>query len=317
MNKVETEKPIKKSRSSFAIIMLFVVVAIFVFGVTFGIHKKLTSNDNLIVKPEQTSRSQQDEVNDATSDMLQSILPIDFQPIIDKWAGGLKGTATVLIYDLDLDRKTAEYNIAENYNTASLYKLFVVYEGYKRVENKTWDGDTKAGSTDYTILECLDLAIRESNSLCAETLWKMIGHDNLNAIIENEWGIMHSDISKLTSNATDIAAILKRFYEHPDFNNEALLAKMWDSFLNQPITTYNWRQGLPSGFKKASVYNKVGWDYNPDKKYWNIYHDAAIVKFPTADGNTRNFIIVVMTNRVDYLDIKKLATLLENKFYEE
>ena len=136
-------------------------------------------------------------------------------------------------------------------------------------------------------------------------------------IIENEWGIIGSDISKLISNTTDITAILKRFYEHPDFDDAALLDRMWDSFLNQPPTTYNWRQGLPSGFGKASVYNKVGWDFDPDRKIWNIYHDAAIVKFPTADGKTRDFIVVVMTNKVDFTNIRRLATMIENKFYEE
>jgi hypothetical protein len=88
---------------------------------------------------------------------------------------------------------------------------------------------------------------------------------------------------------------------------------MMDSFLNQPITTYNWRQGLPSGFSRARVYNKVGWDYNPNGGYWNIYHDAAIVEFPEEN---RHFIVVVMTNRVPFQKIKEFGMLLENAFYD-
>lgn len=317
MSKARAKKSSDRSQSLFAIIILFVTVAIFVFGIIFGIYKKITDGNGSITSPEQTSYSQQDETDEISLPTSQSITPVDFQSIVDDWASNLKGLKTVLIYDLDLGADVAKYNINENYNTASLYKLFVVYEGYKRIANGIWNPNLKAGSTGKTILECLDLAIRESHSLCAESLWSMIGHDNLGTIINDDWKITNSDIPKLISNATDIAAILKRFYEHPDFNDTDLLDKMWDSFLNQPITTYNWRQGLPSGFKRASAYNKVGWDYNPDKKYWNIYHDAAIVKFPTSSGDTRNFIVVVMTNRVNYQDIKKLATLLENKFYSE
>ena len=241
---------------------------------------------------------------------------IDFQPVIDSWVTTVGGTKSVLIYDLKLDKVVGEYNISEDYNTASLYKLFVVYEGYKRVNTDEWDGKAKAGSTGYTINKCLDLAIRESYSPCAETLWSLIGHDALDTIIETEWEIVDSDISKLTSNVSDITKIMQRFYVHPDFDNPELLTAMWDSFLNQPATTYDWRQGLPSGFTEASVYNKVGWDYNPDGKYWNIYHDTAIVKFPLSDGTTRDFVVTVMTNKVDYKYIKNFGKMLETYFKE-
>ena len=80
----------------------------------------------------------------------------------------------------------------------------------------------------------------------------------------------------------------------------------------QPITTYNWRQGLPSGFSKANVYNKVGWDYNPDGGYWNIYHDAAIVEFPETN---RHFIVVVMSNKVPFSKITNLGKQIEGYYY--
>ena len=263
-----------------------------------------TSQDN--TGPEPKEPEQPDE---------PPIKEVDFQPVIDAWVQTVGGNKSILIYDLDLDKNAASYNAEENYGTASLYKLFVVYEGYKRIENGTWNGNTRAGSTGKTILQCLDLAIRESHSPCAETLWGIIGHDNLDNIIESEWGITHSDISKLVSNVGDIMLILKRFYLHPDFNTPTLLEAMWDSFLNQPDTTYEWRQGLPSGFEKASVYNKVGWAYNAAGKYWDIYHDAAIVKFPLEGNKTRNYIVVVMTNKIDYPDIRRLGKELEGEFY--
>ena len=241
---------------------------------------------------------------------------VDFQPVIDTWVKTVGGNKSIYIYDLNLGKEAGSYNIKEDYKTASLYKLFVVYEGYKRVNSGEWNGENKAGSTGKTINKCLDLAIRESYSPCAETLWGMIGRDKLDTIIETEWGITKSDISKLISNVSDITAIMQRFYEHPDFDDEELLKNMWDSFLNQPKTTYDWRQGLPSGFSKASVYDKVGWEYNSDKKIWNIYHDTAIVKFPMEDGTTRDFIVTIMTNKIDYKYIKNFGKLLEEHFFE-
>lgn len=234
---------------------------------------------------------------------------IDFQPVVDKWINSVGGNKSVLIYDLDRDETAGSYNTTGKYDTASLYKLFVVYEGYRRVESGEWQADEPAGSTGYTALECLDLAIRESYSPCAEVLWARIGHDELDEIIEEDFGITNSDISAFTSNPEDIQKIMKLFYEHPDIKNETLIARMKDSFLNQPKTEYNWRQGLPSGFSdRVNVYNKVGWSFNEDENYWDVYHDAAIVEFPEKD---RHFIVVVMTNKVPYQQIRKLGSMIE------
>ena len=236
----------------------------------------------------------------------------DFQPVIDQFINSTTGNRSVIVYDVERDEIAGEYNPAQAYNTASLYKLFVVYEGYRRIESGAWDANSKVGYTGRTVLDCLDLAIRESYSPCAESLWAMIGHAELDAIIKNDFKIMNSNISGLSSNANDILSIMKIFYSHTEITNETYVAKMKDSFLNQPPTTYNWRQGLPSGFSRANVYNKVGWDYNPSINNWNIYHDAAIVEFPE-EG--RHFIVVVMTNRVSHLKIKEFGTNLENYYY--
>lgn len=240
------------------------------------------------------------------------ILPdaINFQPVIDSFVNSTTGNRSVIIYDLDRDEIAGQYNTTEVYNTASLYKLFVVYEGYRRIESGQWSANdiVYAGKT---TLDCLDLAIRESYSPCAETLWNIIGHAELDSIITNDYGIVDSSISSLLSNPNDILSIMKMFYTHKDFNNPELITRMKDSFLVQPITTYNWRQGLPSGFTHANVYNKVGWDFNPNGNYWNIYHDTAVVEFPEQD---RHFIIVVMTNRVPFQKIREFGTNFENLF---
>ena len=321
MGAEKKKKTAKKKRNHHLIelIAIFLITAGSAFGVGFGIYK-LKNPKEAEPEPDYSwiddlpDDDEEDEDEEEENDT--EIEEIDFQPVVDKWAASVKGNRSVLIYDLDMDKINASYNMSEKYQTASLYKLFVVYEGYKRVQTGEWNGGNKAGSTGKTILKCLDLAIRESNSPCAETLWGMIGRDKLDTIIENEWGITDSDISRLQSVSGDIMKIMKKFYLHEDIADQGLLTQMWDSFLNQPNTTYEWRQGLPRGFKKADVYNKVGWDYNANGKYWNIYHDAAIVKFPIADKKTRNYIVVVLTNKIDFKDIRRFGTMLEEKFYE-
>lgn len=288
-----------------------VLLAIFIAGavsiyfvLSYFLNKNTPSETNTAIVEPESEPEPEPEV----------VLPdkIDFQPIVDEWAQSVGGNRSVLIYDLDRDEVAGEYNTKEGYGTASLYKLFVVYEGYRRLQSGEWQADEPAGSTGYTILKCLDLAIRESYSPCAETLWAKIGQSNLDGIIENDFKITNSTISKLVSNPEDIMKMMKIFYERPEITDASLVDVMKDSFLNQPTTTYNWRQGLPSGFSKAKVYNKVGWDFNPNTNSWNIYHDAAIVEFPEQN---RHFIVVVMTNQVPYQQISKLGSMIEESFY--
>ncbi|MBR2753625.1 serine hydrolase [Candidatus Saccharibacteria bacterium] len=241
------------------------------------------------------------------------INPIDFQPDIEEFVSSIKGKSSVLIYDLDRDEFVGSYNETETYNTASLYKLFVVYEGYKRINAGEWDPTEKAGTTGFTVLECLDLAIRQSHSPCAETLWGKIGRPELDQIV-SDYGFSNTSVSNLTSNPEDIFRIMQFFYLHPDFEREDLVLQMKNSFLNQPATEYDWRQGLPSGFSIAKVYNKVGWDYNPNGRYWNIYHDAAIIEFPE---DNRHFIVVVMTNRVPFDKITELGNKIEQTYLNQ
>lgn len=311
--KIDKRKAVNRTRDKSSFIIFLALLGLFVMSFTLIIFCLASPNsDTEDVAQLDTEESASVPSAETEVEEEKEIEKIDFQPIVDEWADSMGGNKSVLIYDLDRDEVAAEYNTEEYYNTASLYKLFVVYEGYRRVQNGEWDADEKVGYTGYTMSECLDLAIRESYSPCAETLWAMIGHDELDEIIENDFEIVNSNVSVLLSNAKDVTKMMKIFYEHKDITDEDLVARMKDSFLNQPKTTYDWRQGLPSGFSdEVNVYNKVGWDYNADAGYWNIYHDTAIVEFPEKD---RHFIVTVMTNKVPYQKIRDLGTMIENAF---
>lgn len=258
-----------------------------------------------------------DEVEDVSSWQIEedsipsaSVEKKDFQPVIDEWTSTASGDKGVYIYDLDLGQEVGRYNAEESFQTASIYKLFVVYEGYRRLESGQWQPDDAAGATGHTIAECLDLAIRESDSECAETMWEEIGREEMQEIIDAEYYLKNTDINNFASTPEDVGKMMEIFYKHNDINNAEYLVQMKDSFLNQSATIYDWRQGLPSGFEVANVYNKVGWDYDEGMNYWNIYNDAAIVEFP--DQN-KHYVVVVMTSGTPYYQIQKLGQMLEEK----
>ncbi|MBQ6375510.1 hypothetical protein IJJ37_01070 [Candidatus Saccharibacteria bacterium] len=239
---------------------------------------------------------------------------IDLQPVVNEWVSSVGGAKGVIIYDLNRSEVVGEYNADEEFATASLYKLFAVYEGYRRVERGEWDPEEAVGWYGDSIAECLDSAIRSSDSSCAEPIWAMIGHDELDEIVAGDYGISGADVSHLAATPRAVMLMMKRFYEHPDFTDEAMVARMWDSFLNQPVVNgYDWRQGLPSGFSEAAlVYNKVGWQWSQEEDgsngHWVVYDDAAIVKFPEVN---RNLIVVVMTSNVRYQSIREFGAMIE------
>ncbi|MBO7132293.1 serine hydrolase [Candidatus Saccharibacteria bacterium] len=264
------------------------------------VNKKLLSNDNLAVGRISIS-------NDLPSE-------IDFQPIVDEWVNSFDSMKSVIIYDLDRNEIAGEYNSSASYYTASLYKLFVAYEGYTILQSGEWKDDDACGKTGLTILNCLDLAIRESDSKCAETLWSMIGTKKLDKIMKEKYDITDSDLANFATTPKDVLKMMTIYYGHLEISDEALLARMRDSLLNQPETDYNWRQGLPSGFKNANVYNKVGWDYNFEEEHWNYYHDAAIIEYPE---DNRHFVVVVMTKNTPYQKLRELGNKIEDNYYNQ
>lgn len=262
----------------------------------------------------------------------EKVLPaaIAFQPIINEWVANTRGNRGVIIYDIDRDEIVAEHDADEAFQLASIYKLFVVYEGYRKVARGEWQLDDQADYLGRTVGECLDAAIRSSDSTCAETLWAMMGVGELVEAVNNDYGISVGD-SIMRATPRQVMQMMLRFYEHPDFKNgvsgmalsevemDAMLSRMWDSFLNQPVTEYNWRQGLPSGFsEEVRVYNKVGWQWDEDEETgvgsWLIYNDAAIVEFSEP---SRKFIVVMLTSGVSLGNIRKLGTMIEEKVLAE
>lgn len=303
-----SEKAHKRSsiKNFFAIFLLFAIVAGFtalVIAVCLHRFDNGPKKEETVVEPETEPEPEPEPV----------IPEINFQPTVDAWVNSTGGNKGVLIYDLDLNKVVGEYNSATKFQTASLYKLFVVYHGYRLVQSGAWDGNVTVNWRGNTILECLDAAIRSSDSSCAEPLWDLIGRSHLDDVVNYELLIPTVTVSSLSATSNEIMQIMKIFYDHTEITQPNLIALMKDSFLNQPTTTYNWRQGLPSGFSDAAlVYNKVGWNYSPDARAWTIYDDAAIVEFP---AENRHYIVVVMSSYLPYQRIAEFGTQFEAAYH--
>lgn len=249
---------------------------------------------------------------------------INLQTVVDAWRKTTSANIGLMIYDLDNARVAASHQPDKSFNVASVYKLFFVYDGYRQIESGAVSANSRYVTTSdyragtYTYGECLDLAIRESYNGCADKLRSdKSAYTRVNALIK-ELSLKRTTNAGLSSTAADITELLKLYYAHSDLSDENW-QKIADSMLNQPATkvsddtTYDWRQGFPSGFSsQVNVYDKVGWAWDKAAETWTTYADAAIVEFPEEN---RHYIVVVLTSNLrghDPVALKNLGMRLEN-----
>ena len=222
---------------------------------------------------------------------------INLQPTVDAWADKQSGKASVVIYDLANKQTVASLNPERQYFTASIYKIYVAYAAYQKIADGTYDADeTYLGS--YSRAKCLDLMIRESYSPCGEKWWNEIGKQAVTDKMKT-YGLKDTSLTGLYTSAADAAIILKRLFEGSDLTKPAR-ADYLDSMKSQPAL---YRRGLPSGFNKSTVYDKVGWNGQVE------WHDAAIVTLP----GKRSYVIAVLTQNVGSSQIAALGRAIETR----
>lgn len=299
----------RRSRNIFKVLWIVLIVNLII---VVGLSAKI-QNDKTYNLRENDTTENEESASESSAETEKESQNINFQPIIDEWVKTAEGDQGIWIYDLERKAVVGAHNEDKKFATASLYKLFVVYEGYRRLDSKEWDKKELVGTTGRTLLKCLDLAIRESNSACAEAMWAKIGDHDLEEIVKNDFNIHNSSVSGLTSTPKDVGKMMQLFYDHPEIKDDSLVEQIKDSFLNQPVTEYNWRQGLPSSFSQAKVYNKVGWEFDKTADQWRVYNDAAIVEYPDRD---RHFIVVMMTEQTPLSQIREFGEKIEEAFLE-
>lgn len=238
---------------------------------------------------------------------------INLQETVDNWYQSLSNSINVgvMIYDLDNQEVAAAINPDRVFNLASVYKLFFAYAGYYEIDHGNVKGDEFFVTTEekgpLNVYQCLDLIIRESYNDCADPLRN-----------SSEWGTYYDNFVEalgikntynlgLTSTPRDLIELLKVIYVHEHLSDDSW-SRLSDSMLNQPVTTDNWRQGIPAGFQTPLVYDKVGWSYDGNK--WAIFNDVALLDFAELG---RHYAIVVLTENFQNLNkIHELATNLEH-----
>lgn len=223
--------------------------------------------------------------------------PLEFdkaklETAVDGWVSVHSGTYGVTLMDKQ-GRVLASAGSDEVFFAASIYKLYVAYVGYQKIDDKTYSLD-EPYLGGYSRGKCLDMMIRESHSPCAEKLWAELGKDKLNKQLKT-YGLKNTDMNDLSTSSYDAALILARI-ERGEGLSKASQAAYLDSLLGQI-----YRSALPTGFVNAQVYNKVGFNGYVE------YHDTAIVRL----ADKRSLIVSVLTKNVGTKNISGLAGAIQ------
>jgi len=288
-NYQHNQNPPSKRKRVFLVVVGLLVICIVAVAVWLTVFKKQAEAPQQAAQ--ETGQNSDPFIQEPQPEPLPSL-----QPVIDEWAGATSGTASVYITDAK-GNELASLNPDQQYFTASIYKLYVAYVGYQKIDNGTHklsepylNGKTRG--------QCLDAMIRDSDSPCGEKMMAEFGQQALTTAM-NDLGLKNTSLVGLTTSAKDAAIILQKIQ-----NKKALSEQSKSSFLDSMKTQDSrYRRGLPSGFSEFTVFNKVGWNLT---KEW---HDTAIVQLP----EDRVVVVSVLTENVGFRNIASLGANIEQK----
>jgi len=200
--------------------------------------------------------------------------------------------AAIQVIDLNHDIR-ASVNLHQKYASESLYKLFVGYGIYKKIDTHTIKINTLI-LNNMTINDCLYAMIVYSDNDCGKALGELVGWKWLDATLNSE-GYKDTTLNnydafgaiqgkKITS-ACDVGLLFQRLYQ-----NKLLSTNATNSFLNL-LKSQQLNDGFPSGIPNGVIIaHKTG----EDEGY---VHDAGIVY-----NSKNNYIAVMLTGPWNYPD---------------
>lgn len=205
-----------------------------------------------------------------------------------------QGTYGVSFAELDGQGRSAEYNGANVFTTASTYKLFVAYGTLKKIESGEWkweDGNIASGRNRAT---CFDDMIVKSDNACAEAILKSLGLTQLTKDIR-ALGLSQSGFTGSTpqTTANDLRLFLSKLQK-----NELGLKPESSERLLSAMKRNVYRQGVPAG-ANGTVADKVGF-------LNGLLHDAAIVY-----SLSGTYVLIVMTDGSSWANIAELTRKIE------
>lgn len=184
---------------------------------------------------------------------------VQSQPAGSQWGIAVKGLANSSI--------DAGYGADTSFESASIYKLYMIYALAQRIPRDQWDATKVEGER--TIKQCVSAMLISSDNPCGVAIGDKIGWSRAQANVRAA-GYSHTVVNQrpITSTAKDTLKYLEDLYSGKTFTPQVRNEMLSD------MRSSVFRQGIVAGCPGCSVANKTG-NLN------GYLHDVAIVQ---ADG---------------------------------
>ncbi len=214
--------------------------------------------------------------------------------VISRWRAANPGVKLgVVVRELEGQGRVASYNGNTPMAAASLYKLFVAYYLYERIEAGTLDPNSTLGS-DRTVQACIDAMILVSDNPCPVGIADTVGWATISNFAQSKGFSGTSLGNAVLTSAADGVEYMARL-EAGQLMNAEHTAHMLSLMKNQI-----YRSGIPKGIPGSTVADKVGF-------YGGAWNDSAIVYGPKG-----KYALTIMTNGGGATAVASLATQIGN-----
>ncbi|MBI5357440.1 serine hydrolase [Candidatus Saccharibacteria bacterium] len=222
--------------------------------------------------------------DDALRDQIQR--RIEGYPGNQNWA--------VFVYDLNSD-KTVSINAEKEFDSASLYKLFLLEALEKKLPQDQW---RKTKIDRLRISDCVQAMLKTTDDPCSEELgayldWKSVDDTNAkNGFPKTK--LSGNDGRKTT--AGEVGELLIRL------KKGHILSDKTRRFVFDALYQQNYSKGIPLGCSNCRTANKSG-------ELTGVSHDAGIVTH-----GPNSYVVVVMSQGGNFDQIADITKLIDSQY---
>lgn len=202
--------------------------------------------------PSITSDTEQEATTEVTAEPSPTVPLVDLQPTLDAWLAGKSVDYGVEVFDIANQKVIAAHQPDKQYFTASIYKFYVAYLTYQRLQSGEYVEEANfLGSQ--SLLDCQHAMIYTSDSPCGEAVMAKLTQEVMGRELK-AFGTTNTNFPGFVTTAHDANVMLSRLAKKQDLNEE-YTAKITNS-----METQIYSRGLMKGFADARVASKVGFN---------------------------------------------------------
>lgn len=254
-------------------IILCVLAAVIVLGFSASTKAPKVSDNQAL-----TSKRESQPAKKPEKPQPPKVPLVDLQPTLDDWLKTQSAQYSIEVYDLSNHKVIAAHDPDTAFFTASLYKPYIAYFGYKKMTDGSFT-DTPDYQNGRSRLQCLFVMIKNSDSPCGETMMAELGRPWIDTQLP-ALGMKCTSLVGLKTCAHDMNTLIV------DFMNTKDIAEKYKQSLFKSMDEQIFRLAMEEGFDKAKfIGSKVGFNLDIN------YHETSLVTF--ADG--RQYLVTIMS----------------------